>query len=177
MKLSPAGEAFIKGFEKCRLSAYLDQARMWTIGWGHTGPDVKMGTFWTQAKADATFYLDVAFAEEAVNKFVTTIITQNQYDALVSFIYNIGVQAFEDSTLLQLLNAGNPADASRQFSRWNKVHGVISAGLTHRRAAEENLFATNIKFEVPPCPSQPSQPHQSLAQYLKSIFSGFFTSQ
>lgn len=177
MKLSPAGETFIKQWETCKLSAYLDQKRVWTIGWGHTGPDVKMGTFWTQQKADATFYLDVAFREEAVNELVTVELSQNQYDALVSFVYNCGVQAFSDSTLLEMLNIGDYANASRQFSHWNHVNGGINAGLTNRRAAEEHLFSTDIKFEAPPCQSQPSPPRQSLAQFLKSIFSGFFTSR
>jgi len=173
MKLSHAGEQFIKQLETCKLSAYLDTGRVWTIGWGHTGPDVRMGTNWTRTKADATFYLDIAFAEQTINKLVISPLTQNEYDALVSFVYNIGNNAFEASTMLKLLNKRLYVEAAAQFARWNKDNGRVIQGLVNRRAAEEKLFN-----KVLPCPpsSLPPQP-QSLVSWLKSIFSGFFTSR
>jgi lysozyme len=172
VKLSQRGVTFIKQWESCRLSAYLDNARVWTIGWGHTGPDVKMGTNWTQAQADSMFQKDVALYEEAVNRGVQVKLTQNQFDALVSLAYNIGVQAFTDSTLLKLLNEGSYNGAADQFPRWDKVHGKPLLGLQRRRFAEMTLFKEAPAW-TPPVPPR----KQSLVDFLRSIFSGFFTSR
>jgi lysozyme len=132
-----------------------------------------MGTNWTQAKADAAFFFDIALYEEAVTKFVQVAITQNQFDALISLAYNIGIQAFTDSTLLQLLNEGSYNGAADQILRWNKVHSKVSTGLQRRRFAEMTLFK-----EAPVwAPSSQPPRKQSLVEFLRSIFSGFFTSR
>lgn len=145
MRLSPAGESLIKSRESCRLVAYQDSRGRWTIGFGHTGPDVGRGARWTEADAEAAFWHDVAWAEDAVNELVRVALTQNQFDALVSFVFNVGRAAFSTSTLLRRINAGDFSAAQREFRRWNKttVDGklTVEPGLTARRAAEAALFA------------------------------------
>lgn len=141
MQISERGIALIKSFEKCRLTAYLPTPNdRWTVGYGHTGPDVTEGTVWTQQKADFELLLDIGRAELGVETSVTVPMTQGEFDACVSLAYNIGVAAFRDSTLVRLLNAGDHEGASLQFKRWNKQKGVVLAGLTRRRAAEAELF-------------------------------------
>lgn len=144
MRTSQNGIAVLKYFENCSLSAYPDPATggaPWTIGWGHTGPEVAKGLVWTQAKADAQLLADLAEREMAVSCAVTTILSQGQFDALVDFVYNLGVGNFEGSTLLKLINANDMAGAAGQFARWNRAAGKPMRGLTRRRAAEVALFA------------------------------------
>lgn len=140
MHLGPQGEALIKSFEALRLAAYLDSRGVPTIGWGHTGPEVQMGLTCTSAEAETWFLADTAGACQAINANVDVAIAPNQFDALGSFTFNVGVGAFEGSTLLRLLNGGNTAGAADQFLVWNKVNGVENAGLARRRAAERALF-------------------------------------
>jgi lysozyme len=140
MKLSARGANFIKGWEKCRLLAYLDGGGVWTIGWGHTGPDVKEGMRCSMGDAHAWFADDVAEAESAVNRLVQVPITQNQFDALVSLCFNIGVNAFAKSTLLKKLNGWDYQGAMREFPRWKYDNGVEVAGLLNRRLQEQGLF-------------------------------------
>lgn len=150
MNLGSAGEKLIKEFESCRLKAYLDGGGVWTIGWGHTGREVVDGLVWTQDQADATFWSDVVEFEEGVKRLVTATINQNQFDALVSFAYNVGLdedadtkaEGLGDSTLLKKLNAGDYAGAAAEFLKWNKDNGQVVAGLTRRRTAEKKLFET-----------------------------------
>lgn len=145
MKTSPRGIAFIKDFEKCRLSAYADSKGVWTIGWGHTGPDVYQGVKWAQSHADATLIEDLVSAERCVNTSVRCKLSQAQFDALVSLVYNIGAGAFGNSTIRRMLNLCDTVGAALQFRRWNKVTHAdgrvdVVAGLTLRRAAEAALF-------------------------------------
>lgn len=142
MKLGDAGTALIQGFEKLDLCAYLDQGGVWTAGWGHTGPDVTEGTICTIAQAAAWFAQDTQTVVDAVNRSVTVPLSQNQFDALVAFTYNVGAGSEAHSTLVRLLNAGNVAGAANEFPRWDLVKGVPSAGLARRRAAEQALFLT-----------------------------------
>ena len=140
MKLGSAGEALIKSFEQCRLEAYMPTPHdVPTIGWGKTR-GVAMGDTCTQEQADAWFLEDVAWAEECVNKAVTALLSQQEFDACVSLCFNIGCTAFGKSTLVKLLNAGDYDGASDQFRRWDKQDGQVLAGLTKRRAAEAALF-------------------------------------
>lgn len=140
MTISQAGVALIKEFESCRLTAYRDGAEIWTIGWGHTHA-VKQGDVWTQARADLSLAEDIAEdGENPVNRFVDVSLTQNQFDALVSFTYNEGAGRLASSTLLRLLNSGNPALAAEEFTKWDLVAGKPSAGLMRRRLAEQRLF-------------------------------------
>ncbi|HYX39928.1 MAG TPA: lysozyme [Oligoflexus sp.] len=145
MKLSLEGRRFIQALEMCRLEAYpdgkhKDGSDKWSIGWGHNGNDVKPGMKITQAKADALFLEDVAWAEAAVIKNVTISLQPNEFDALVCFVYNIGEPRFKTSTLLARLNAGDRAAAAHNFLRWNRYLGKINAGLVKRRAAERHRF-------------------------------------
>jgi len=139
MKTSAAGLALIEQFEGLRLTAYQDGAGVWTIGYGHT-QGLKEGDTCTQEQAAAWLASDVAEAEAEVNGLVKVPLNQNQFDALVSFAFNLGGQALESSTLLRELNAGSYALAAAQFPRWDMVAGQPSAGLQGRRAAEQELF-------------------------------------
>lgn len=141
MKTSSAGIALIKGFESCRLTAYPDIAGVWTIGWGHTA-DVKEGMTIAQSEADALLLADLARFEDCVNDAVAVPLTQNQFDALVSFTFNVGCAAFRNSTLLRLLNTGDSSGAALQFGEWVHAGGHISLGLQFRRQAETALFTS-----------------------------------
>jgi lysozyme len=137
---STAGQHFIEGFESCRLSAYLDMAGIPTIGWGHTGPDVHMGMTITQPHADELFEQDLKKFEEIVNREVHVPITQGEFDALVSFSYNVGGAALHSSTLLKDLNSADYAGADAQFQAWDRSAGRVVLGLLRRRQAEAALF-------------------------------------
>jgi lysozyme len=139
MKISQQGIALIKQFEGCKLKTYKDSVGVLTIGYGHTGADVKTGMTITQAQAEELLKKDVARFEIGVTKLVDTI-PQNQFDALVSFAYNVGLMALEKSTLLRKLRAGDTLGAANEFPRWNKAGGRVLTGLTRRRAAEQKLF-------------------------------------
>ncbi len=142
MSTSGRGLELIKSFEGLRLTAYPDPGtggEPWTIGVGHTG-GVKPGDTCTEDEAMAWLREDLAAAEACLDAYVDVPITQNQYDAMVSFVYNCGCGNFKASTLLKLVNAENDAGAAGQFARWNKAGGRIMAGLTRRRQAEAELF-------------------------------------
>src|SRR5678815_955841 len=148
VKLSAKGKALIQAFESCRLTAYRDTGGVWTIGWGHTGPDVREGSVITQDRADRLFAEDVAEFERDVSELVKVPVTQNQFDALVSFAYNVGsdidddtlAEGLGDSTLLRKLNAGDYAGAAAEFPKWCHDNGKIVGGLLRRRNAERKLF-------------------------------------
>ena len=107
LSCSPRGRALIEKFEGLRLTAYQDMVGVWTIGYGHTGPDVKAGLTITQQQAEQLLINDLARFNNGVNALVTVKINQNQFDALISFSYNLGLGSLQQSTLLRLLNAGN----------------------------------------------------------------------
>jgi len=138
-KTSQAGVNLIKSFEGCKLTAYQDSAGVWTIGYGHTS-GVKAGMKITEAQAEAYLKGDLVTAENAVNGKVTYRIKQNQFDALVSFTYNVGSGNFGSSTLLKKLNQGDITGAANEFDKWNKAGGKVLAGLVRRRAAEKAMF-------------------------------------
>lgn len=126
-------------FEGCRLTAYQDQVGVWTIGYGHTGFDVHEGMTITQAQAEAYLRADIE-AAAAVNRLVTIAITQDAFESLVDFTFNLGVGALMHSTLLRKLNAGDFAGAAAEFEKWDHAGGQVVAGLLRRRLAEEALF-------------------------------------
>ena len=128
-----------KQFEGCRLIAYLDSGNVPTIGYGHT-KGVKMGDKITQSQADAWLSDDMRSAENDVNRLVKVGITQNQFDACVDFVFNLGGTNFAKSTLLKLINEGRFKEAANEFPKWNKCAGKELAGLTRRRLAEQALF-------------------------------------
>ena len=139
MKIGAAGIALIKQFEGCRLQAYQDSVGVWTIGYGST-TDVAPGQIITQAQAEQRLLEDVKHAEACVNGAVTVPLTQNEFDACVSFVFNLGCGNFRKSTLLRKLLDSDYDGASLEFRRWDKAGGQVLAGLTRRRAAEERLF-------------------------------------
>jgi lysozyme len=140
VKPSDACIELVKEFESFQPKAYLCPAGVWTVGYGTT-EHVQPGDVVTQLEASELLRSDVQEAAAAVDDLVDVELTQNQYDALCSLIYNIGREAFKNSTLLKLLNAGKSAkDVGPQFDRWNKGGGRVLAGLVKRRAVERDLF-------------------------------------
>ncbi|MDV2100193.1 lysozyme [Serratia marcescens] len=146
MKISDDGMALIKRFEGLRLQAYQDSVGVWTIGYGWTQPvagrKVGAGMAIDVATAERLRVCGVAQFERGVERLVAVTITQGQFDALVSFAYNLGLRALENSTLLRRLNAGDRQGAADQFGRWVNAGGVRLDGLVARRAAERALFLT-----------------------------------
>lgn len=139
MKTSAEGVDFIKAFEGFMPYAYLCSAGVWTIGYGHT-INVKQGDTIIEEDAERLLENDLKTAEQAVTSHVTRNLTQNQFDALVSFVFNCGERAFKRSTLRKKVNAMDDVAASQQFLRWNKAGGKVVDGLTRRRNAEANMF-------------------------------------
>lgn len=139
MIYSDDGLKFTEGFEGCELNAYLDQAGVPTIGYGHI-LGVRMGDKCTKEQADKWLRDDIKDAETAVNRLVKVPLTQNQFDALVDFTFNLGAGNLAKSTLLRLLNKQDYKRASEQFAVWNRAGGFVRAGLTRRRSAEKELF-------------------------------------
>jgi lysozyme len=184
MRTTAIGRNFIKDWEKCRLTAYLDRRNKgkWTIGWGHTGPEVHEGLVWTQAQADDAFERDLMRSENYIIALVIVPLTQNQFDALVSFIYNIGYTQFYNSTLRRLLNAGEYKQAAAQFARWKYDDGEVLQGLVRRRAAEEKMFSQGAP-SWNPISNQPAKPSSvppptpssnwlsRLLEFIRSVFS------
>lgn len=144
MRLSERGHEKLKHFEGLRLTAYMDVAGVWTIGFGHTG-GVRPGTRISHEEAEAMYYRDVMVAERCVRTKVTVTINQNQFDALVSFVFNVGCGAFGRSTLLRHLNQGDHPTASKEFTRWNRAGGRVVRGLKVRREAEQMLFREEVE--------------------------------
>jgi lysozyme len=142
MKPSGACRALVRQFEGCRLQAYLDSAGVPTIGVGHTR-GVKMGDRCSQAQADLWLTQDLEDAGAAVASLVKVPLTQDQFDALTDFTFNLGVRRLAESTLLIMLNRGNYKAAADQFSRWVYAGNKVLAGLVKRRAAEAMLFMSN----------------------------------
>jgi lysozyme len=139
---SAKGLALTQQFEGCRLTAYQDQVGVWTIGYGHTGSDVTPGLTITEEQSKALLAKDVCSAAACVNNVVTVKLAQEEFDALVDFVFNLGAGAFRGSTMLRLLNVGDFEGAAAQFERWSRAGGVIVAGLLRRRQAEASLFRT-----------------------------------
>ncbi len=139
-RIGAAGLAIIRKYEGLRLTAYLCPAKVWTIGYGSTGPHVKPGLTITEAAADALLRNDLARFEAAVARGAPKS-SQAQFDAMVSLAFNIGETAFLGSTLLRKHNAGDYGGARAEFARWNKSGGKVLAGLSNRRAAEAALYA------------------------------------
>lgn len=138
--MSSAGLALTKSFEGLRLKAYQDGAGIWTIGYGHTGPEVHAGLVWTEEQASVALLADMGEAQACVNKSVTFAIAQHQFDALADFCFNCGRGNFVNSTLLRKVNAGDIVGAAAQFSLWVHAAGDVEPGLVLRRKAEAAMF-------------------------------------
>lgn len=144
MAVSPFGVDLICSFEGKRLAAYDDGVGVWTIGFGTTvypnGIKVKKGDTCTEVQAKKYMAHDLKKFEAAVNKAVTVLLNQNQFDALVSLAYNIGASAFSQSTLVKKLNGNDIRGAADQFDVWVNAGGKRMQGLVNRRAKEKALF-------------------------------------
>lgn len=139
-RINAEGIALIKQWEGCRLEAYQDIGGVWTIGYGHT-KTAQPGMKITQADAERLLREDLSNYEGSVASAVDVTLTDNQFAALVSWTYNIGVSAMRRSTLIKKLNAGDYASVPLELAKWNKVKGRVVPGLSNRRAAEAGLWA------------------------------------
>lgn len=156
----------LKEWEGLRLVPYQDDAGVWTDGYGNTHGVVPHGPAITQAKAEADLRRNLRSAAAAVDRLVKVPLTDNQFGALVSFVFNVGIAAFTVSTLLKLLNQGRYEAVPAQLARWNKVtvkgKKVVSRGLTNRRAAEAGLWATgDFVASAPSAPLAPARLSES----------------
>lgn len=133
------GVRILKEFEGLRLEAYKCPAGVWTIGYGHTRT-AKEGMKITEDVAEALLLSDLSYFEKEIIKIFPKGLTSDEFSALVSFCYNIGMGAFKKSTMCRLLLEGKKLEAAEQFLRWNKAGGKELAGLTRRRQAEKDLF-------------------------------------
>jgi lysozyme len=162
-KLSPSAFALIKSFEGCHKSdggmfkPYVCPGGVLTIGWGHTnhhGRQFDNKARWTQQECDAALEEDLEGFAAQVAAVVKVPLKQNQFDALVSFAYNVGLGNLKSSTLLKKLNAGDMAGAALEFHKWNRALGKVLPGLVRRRAAEALLFQgiPDLDFDGRPDP-------------------------
>jgi len=152
LSLTTAGENLIKHFESCmhqvgpdKFKAYACPAGVPTIGWGttrHNGKPIDLGTIWTGDQCDKAFIHDMRKYENEVRKNVQVGLQSWEFDALVSFVYNVGGTAFAKSTLLRKINSGDFDGAAKEFHRWNKAGGRTLAGLTRRRASEASCSSS-----------------------------------
>jgi lysozyme len=141
MQYSKTGAQLTESFEGCKLVAYQDSVGRWTIGFGHVA-GVQAGDTCTQAEAELWLQQDMAWAVNCVNALVTVPLTQGEFDALVDFSFNLGYGSLQHSTLLQLINKGEFAQAAAEFAKWDHVGGQVVAGLLRRRNAEEAEFTS-----------------------------------
>lgn len=154
MRLSPTGLAIVKAFESCLepvkgragyFKPYVDPVGVLTIGWGHTNhhePKFTSATVWSQQQCDAALAGDMATFEAHVSKFAKVDLSQNEFDALVSWAYNTGGP--ETATLWRKLNAGDRASVPKELAKWNRGGGKVLNGLVRRRKAEGQLFAGDV---------------------------------
>lgn len=146
MRISHLGVSFIKGFEGYSSTPYQDVAGIWTWGYGHArrlGEDLPASV--TREEAEAQLEMDIIPAEKCINQVVKVPINQNQFDALCSFVYNVGGAAFSGSTLLKKINASQMDDAENEFMKWSHAGGKVVQGLLTRRQAEAKLFSTPME--------------------------------
>jgi len=140
MKTSDVGRELIKEFEGCKQVAYQDSVGVWTIGYGHT-KDVYEGQLAIKKSCDRFLEEDLEEFEGYVDSYVKVPLTQNQFDALVAWTFNLGPGNLSKSTMLKKLNAGDYDAVPDEMRRWNKAGGEVLNGLVRRRDAEANLFA------------------------------------
>jgi lysozyme len=140
MRISDDGVALVKEFEGCELKAYRCPAGVLTVGYGSTGTHVHEGQEIDEITADAYLRKDLEVAEKCIAACVNVALTQGQFDALCSFVFNLGCGAFRKSTLLRKLNDGDDVGAADEFQRWSKAGGKELPGLVRRRKAEKELF-------------------------------------
>ena len=147
MNISQEGLSLIKKFEGCELEAYKCAAGVWTIGYGST-KGVKEGDTITQEEADSLLLHEMDEYESYINDMVKSDLKQNEFDSLVSWVFNLGPSNLSSSTLLQKLNNKNWDEVPAQIKRWNKAGGKVLHGLIRRREAEALLFEGKEWYEV-----------------------------
>ncbi|MCK8779098.1 lysozyme [Rhizobium sp. NTR19] len=163
-RINAAGLSLVKEFEGFEPRWYKDPVGIWTIGYGHTDAagDPKYaatkGLVLTEAKATEILQNDLQKYADAVSKAVTVPLNDNQFDALVSWCYNVGPGAMASSTLVRKLNAGDYAAVPFELSKWNKAGGKVLRGLTRRRAAEGSLFTRKASPAPAPVPTPKPAP-------------------
>ena len=154
MNASPECYAIIRAFESCPLTSYPDpitRGAPWACGWGATGPEIGPGVQWTQERADRRLAGDVAQREIAASNAITRPVTQGQFDAFVSILYNVGagstdrdgiirLKSGQPSSLLRLLNSGNPVASADEFLKWISPGSNVVNGLMKRRTVEQAVF-------------------------------------
>jgi len=147
MNISQEGLSLIKKFEGCELNSYKCAAGVPTIGYGSTH-GIEMGMSISKARAEELLLEDISKFEDIVNESIKVSLSQNQFDAMVSWTFNLGGGNLKSSTLLKVLNGGDYEDVPNQIKRWNKANGKVLEGLIRRREAEALLFAGKEWFEV-----------------------------
>ena len=158
--INAEGLALIKQWEGLRLNAYKCSAGKWTVGYGHTRT-ARQGKVITEEEAESLLQEDLRVFEASVNDAVTVPLTDNQFAALVSWAFNVGVSAMRNSTLIRKLNAGDYDAVPRELIRWNKVKGKPVHGLSNRRAAEAGLWARGafvVSRDIAPTDPAPASP-------------------
>ena len=141
------GVALIQKFEGCELEAYKCPADVWTIGYGHTKGVVE-GMKITKEEAEQMLVAELHEYENYINKYVNVALSQNQFDALVSWVYNLGPANLTASTMLKVLNNGEYEEVPAQMKRWNKAGGKVLDGLVRRREAEALLYLGREWYEI-----------------------------
>jgi lysozyme len=139
MNISQEGISLIKKFEGCELEAYKCAAGVWTIGYGHT-KDVKEGDSILKEDAESMLMHELQEYCNDVDIAVKVDLKQNEFDALVSWTYNLGLTNLNSSTMLKVLNEGKHNEVPAQMKRWNKASGQVKQGLVRRREAEALMF-------------------------------------
>jgi len=143
MQTSDKGKEFIKHFEGCRLEAYQCSSDVWTIGFGHAR-GVEKDDKISKKQADNLLSADIEMVETHVQRLITVDLNQSQWDAIVSWCFNLGCGNLRASTMLQVINSGELNKVSEQIIRWDKVGKKAVAGLTRRRKAEADLFDNGV---------------------------------
>ncbi len=136
-EINAKGLALLKLFESCRLNAYQDQRGIWTIGYGHTGPEVVQGMSMTQEQCELQLKKDLESFYH-LDQYLSEQVNDNQYSALVCLAYNIGLRALKTSTLIKTINEGE--DPTDNWLEWDHTAGVVNQGLRRRRLAELELY-------------------------------------
>ena len=155
-KYSDAGLALTKSFEGLRLEAYRDSGGIWTVGYGHTGRDVKQGRRVSEFEAEVLLRADLRDAIQCVNRVVEVGLEQHHFDALVDFCFNAGRGNFERSSLLGKVNLEDFEGATHQFGLWVNVNMEPVPGLVRRRAAEAVMFRGGVPLAAQPKPAVPT---------------------
>lgn len=185
MKTSANGRALIEAFEGRFLTAYQDSVGVWTIGYGHTSaagePYVSQGMTITGLEADRILAADLAKVERQVEQYIKAPLNQAQFDALVSFTFNLGPGNLSRSSLCRRVNAGDYM-ISNEFAKWNRAGGNVLTGLTRRRRAEAAMWGGDVAgalkiagvaapppdVEPTPTPTQPA-PQERVSPFWGAI--------